>query len=278
MQAKDWIRWDSKFAEHPSAVAMDWRGHVYFWQLCCISKRYSFTGEVPHAYAFGAYVASKLRGMEVAAMDAGREQVTASGLVNDDGETLTIRNWLKWQSMTDAERSKKYRTSKKASQPVTETPSDRDERHTASRPVTSATHKTETETETETKKEPPNGGMSSKPDPLAGMYGDVFDYWKEVMGHPNAKLTADRKTKMRARFAEKYTVDDCKDAIDGCKASTHHMGQNDRNTVYDDLKRILATGGDLERFKGYLTNKPEQHSGVQDDGIYREFNEDKELF
>jgi len=280
MQAKDWIRWDSKFIEHPKAIGMDWRGCVYFWQLCCISKRYEFTGEVPHAHAAPAYIASKLPGIGTDTMEAGRQQVIDAGFVDDDGGTLTIRNWLKWQSMTDAERKRRSRS-------VTACPENTDKSGQGRTVVDksgqcpSVSDKTETETETNT--EPPNGGMSSKPDPRTKDAQDVFDYWKEQMGKTRAKFITKRRTAIRARFKEGYTVEDCKLAIDGCKASAYHMGDNTEGkdgagVVYDGFQLIFRAGN-VERFQGYATNKPATFNGIQADGIYREPNrKDKVLF
>lgn len=77
----------------------------------------------------------------------------------------------------------------------------------------------------------------------------VFDYWCEVMGKSgNAKLTTKRKNAVIKRLAEGYTVAHIKQAIDGCKRSPFHMGQNENKTVYDDLELICRDGGNLEKF------------------------------
>lgn len=269
MQAKDWIRWDSKFIEHPKAIGMDWRGCVYFWQLCCVSKRYEFTGEVPHAHAAPAYIASKLPGIGTDTMDAGRQQVIAAGFVADDGDTLTILNWLKWQSMTDAERKRRSRS-------VTASPENTDKggqgRTDADKSgqCPSVSDKTETETQTDINTEPPNGGMSSKPD-RSGEISEIHDHWKEVMGVPLGRLTADKRTKIGARLREGFTVDQCKQAIDGCRSNPRNMGENDTGKLYNSVDLIFRSGGKLEQFIGYL-RKPKLEDGIQADGIYREPN------
>lgn len=78
--------------------------------------------------------------------------------------------------------------------------------------------------------------------------GLVFDYWRQVMGHPRAKLDDKRKRKIRARLKDGYTIEDLKAAIDGCKRSPHHMGQNDRGTVYDDIELICRDAPHVDRF------------------------------
>jgi len=77
----------------------------------------------------------------------------------------------------------------------------------------------------------------------------VFAYWQRILNKPNSKLTKDRQAKIEARFKDGYTVDDMERAIDGCARSAHHMGQNDRNTVYDDLELICRDGKHLENFR-----------------------------
>ena len=126
--------------------------------------------------------------------------------------------------------------------------------------------------------------MSSKePDAPPADAQEVFDYWKEQMGKAKARFIPKRRTAIKARFKEGYTVEDCKLAIDGCKASSYHMGENTEGkdgagVVYDGFQLIFRAGN-VERFQGYATNKPKLKDGIQADGIYREPNrKDKVLF
>lgn len=77
----------------------------------------------------------------------------------------------------------------------------------------------------------------------------VFDHWKSVMSHPDARLVPKRKKLIEARLREGYSVDDLKAAVDGCKASDFHQGKNDSGKVYDDLTLILRSGDKVEQFK-----------------------------
>lgn len=77
----------------------------------------------------------------------------------------------------------------------------------------------------------------------------VFDHWRKAMGHADAKLTPDRRTKIESRLREKYTREQLCEAIDGCRASAFHMGANDAGTRHDDLTLILRNGGNVERFR-----------------------------
>lgn len=83
---------------------------------------------------------------------------------------------------------------------------------------------------------------------------DVFEYWRERTGRgQSSKLTSDRETKIRARICEGYTVEQCKQAIDGCMSSPFHTGQNDTGTVYTDITLIFRGGAKLEEFAAMAT-------------------------
>ena len=90
----------------------------------------------------------------------------------------------------------------------------------------------------------------------------VFDYWVFAMGKGSrAKKTQGRIKKIQARLAEGYSVELIKRAIDGCKLSPHHMGQNDQNKVYDDIDLICRSG---EKLEGFIENvsRPPAPKGV----------------
>jgi len=112
----------------------------------------------------------------------------------------------------------------------------------------------ETEAETETEAEKPMS-RSDEPD-------RVFRYWQEVMSHPKAKLDRKRRQKIRDRLADGYSTDDLMQAIDGCKRSPHHMGDNDRGTVYDDIELICRDAPHVDKFLK-LANQPDL-SGMSD--------------
>lgn len=76
----------------------------------------------------------------------------------------------------------------------------------------------------------------------------VFDHWRQVMQHPDGKLTAKRRRYIEQRLTEGYDADQLLRAIDGCRASAFHQGDNDRNRVYDDLTLICRDGEHVEQF------------------------------
>lgn len=93
----------------------------------------------------------------------------------------------------------------------------------------------------------------------------VFDHWVMRMGKGSStKLTKGRKSKIEARLKEGYSIDDIKQAIDGCANSGHHMGQNDTGTVYDDLTLICRNGEKVEWFKNNIAKvKPNEQVANQ---------------
>lgn len=85
---------------------------------------------------------------------------------------------------------------------------------------------------------------------------EIFAYWQKVMDHPTAKLISSRSRAIAARLNEGYTVDEIKLAIDGCRSSSFHMGDNLHRTVYDDLTLICRDGAKLEQFIGRRRSLP----------------------
>lgn len=77
---------------------------------------------------------------------------------------------------------------------------------------------------------------------------DVFAHWQRVMHHPQAKLDEKRAKAIGRRLADGYTVAELRQAVDGCRNSPHHMGQNDQRAVYDDVELICRDGAHVDKF------------------------------
>src|SRR5215471_511983 len=76
----------------------------------------------------------------------------------------------------------------------------------------------------------------------------VFNYWKDRTGHLEAKLTREREMKIRGRLEEGYTVEQLQEAIEGCRGSPFHQGDNERGHRYDDITLICRSGSKVEQF------------------------------
>jgi len=110
-----------------------------------------------------------------------------------------------------------------------------------------------------------NGNKSSKDlspkadDPVI----EIFEFWKQIMNKNNSSiLNAKRSKAIKARLKEGYTVDQIKQAILGCAATPHNMGQNDNGKRYDDIELICRDGTNVERFANNSTPQPVQKFGA----------------
>ena len=79
-----------------------------------------------------------------------------------------------------------------------------------------------------------NGHTSALPTDVQA----VFDHWKQTHSHPKAQLD-DKRLKVIRVALKTYSADQLCQSISGYKNSPHHMGQNDRKTVYDDIEIFL---------------------------------------
>lgn len=102
----------------------------------------------------------------------------------------------------------------------------------------------------------------------------VFAYWQAALNHPQAKLTTERKKKIQARLTQGYSVEQIQTAIDGCRASPYHMGQNDSGTVYDDIELICRNGSKLESFISKV-NQPTGGSNGRNQVPHRETHNER---
>ena len=100
---------------------------------------------------------------------------------------------------------------------------------------------------------------------------EVFKHWQAVMAKPKALLDDKRARAVKARLAEGRTVEDLKQAIDGCAQTPHNMGSNDRGEKFNDLELICRNGPNVERFLANATAppRPEGKHPVPDEGIIR---------
>ena len=83
----------------------------------------------------------------------------------------------------------------------------------------------------------------------------VFDHWKKVHGHPQAKLDGKRGRVIREAL-KVYTADELCEAISGYRNSPHHMGQNDRNTVYDGIELLLRDAKHIDAGLKFARDPP----------------------
>ncbi len=73
----------------------------------------------------------------------------------------------------------------------------------------------------------------------------VFDHWKTTWGKPKAKLD-DKRRNLIEKAIEAYSVEDLCDSISGYRNSPHHTGQNERQTVYDEISLFLRDASHID--------------------------------
>ena len=84
--------------------------------------------------------------------------------------------------------------------------------------------------------------------------GDVMRVWNEWVrvhrpGQENrVRLTEEREERISWAVAT-YGADACVEAIEGCRLSPFHQGDNDRRRKYDDVELILRDAAKIERFR-----------------------------
>lgn len=82
----------------------------------------------------------------------------------------------------------------------------------------------------------------------AGVVEEIFKYWQAELKHLQSVLDDKRRKVITARIKEGYTKERIMQAIRGIKLSPHNMGQNDRNTKFDDIELICRCGANVDRF------------------------------
>jgi uncharacterized protein YdaU (DUF1376 family) len=87
----------------------------------------------------------------------------------------------------------------------------------------------------------------------------VFEHWKSVWGHPRATLDAKRAKTIKAAL-QGYSAEDLCLSISGYLNSPHHSGQNDRNTVYDDIGLLLRDAAHIDAGLAFAARRPTLHT------------------
>jgi hypothetical protein len=101
-------------------------------------------------------------------------------------------------------------------------------------------------------------GEAEQPEEKHDPVIEIFDYWKETMHHPRAKMDDKRKKAIKNALKIGYEAEDLKSAIVGCSLTPHNMGMNDRNEKYDGIDLILRDAAQIDRFIANSINPPKQ--------------------
>ena len=111
-----------------------------------------------------------------------------------------------------------------------------------------------------TGKDPLPDKAPPSPDPVR----IVFNHWAATRPRPGAaKLTTDRRSKVKARLRDGYTAAELCNAVDGMMATPHNCGDNDRGERYDDLTVACQSGANVDRFIANADKPPTPRGGRQ---------------
>lgn len=83
----------------------------------------------------------------------------------------------------------------------------------------------------------------------------IFDHWKTVWNKPRARLDEKRRKLIRNALKNYSEADLCQ-SIAGYRNSPHHMGRNDRKTVYDDIELFLRDAKHIDAGLNFYANPP----------------------
>ncbi len=116
------------------------------------------------------------------------------------------------------------------------------------KPSVKAIPKQEQEQEQEQEQDKKTSGKPKSVGLSSSDLNDVFQHWCDVHGHSKARLDDKRRKLIRSAYALGYSVGDMKSAINGCKKSAFHQGDNKGKRVYDSLELILRSAEKIDTF------------------------------
>lgn len=109
---------------------------------------------------------------------------------------------------------------------------------------------------------PPNGELVPAEKPKENFKDEiqeVFDFWKITFNkNDRTVLSVDRKNKIKARFKEKYTVQDLKQAVIGCSKSSFHVEKS-----FTDIELICRSAKHVDQFLDIANNSHVSNENVQ---------------
>lgn len=106
---------------------------------------------------------------------------------------------------------------------------------------------------TKVKKEKDMSKIAEDSDLLTSQVSEIFSHWQTVLDRQKSKLDPKREKCIRARLKEGFTITELKTAINGCRASKFHMGDNDSRKAYTEITLIFRDAPHVEEFTTYLT-------------------------
>lgn len=249
-----WFKVDDSFYSHPKVLALrasrNGKGAIALWTLAGSWCSQQLTeGRVPrHVVAM------------LGASRADAETLVAAGLWVRDGDVgYAFHDWLSRNPSRASVEAKRGKTAERVARWRERNAVTKASRNGVTNASCNASGNAAPDP---TRPDPINKYLSSssadadpapsEPKPKPDRVAEVFDHWRAVMGHPRAKLDPKRRRVIAAAL-KLYSLDDCKAAIDGCRASPFHMGENDRRERYDGIDLIFRSA---DKIDGFIAKAP----------------------
>ncbi|NEX20301.1 hypothetical protein G3480_08265 [Thiorhodococcus mannitoliphagus] len=99
-----------------------------------------------------------------------------------------------------------------------------------------------------------------RPDPVS----QVFDYWHATMNKTRCRLDNKRRRAIAGRLKDGYSVEELREAIDGCKGSAWHQGANINRRVYDDIELICRDAVKVDQFRSIADAAQREQRELED--------------
>lgn len=107
-----------------------------------------------------------------------------------------------------------------------------------------------------------NGSNPGEIEIPSGAVDRVFVHWQSVHDYKTAKLDPKRRKLIREAL-KLYGEDDLCRSLSGYKNSPHHMGQNDRNTVYNSIELLLKDAKRIDAGLRFFDSPPRTDLSAQ---------------
>lgn len=248
--ALNWFRVDADLIDHPKTFALetelrDPKAGWYLIRIWAWLTRYAQHGQIE---------GDRVSHLESAAKWAGESGKLVHALVKtgwldvQTGGALEAHDWGEKQGKM-FEKAEKDRERKRISRKTARAgPRDGAKTARVRNERTNETYVTDEQTTSVEQARPVPLSLEIVEPPKRDDAAEVFEYWKAVMGSGRSVLDSKRRKLIEARIVEGATTQELKRAIDGCKASAFHQGENDRRTKYSTIELICRDRAKVEQF------------------------------
>lgn len=242
MTGLPWLRLYTEYATDPKIQILAFDDQRHFVMLLCLKGNGTLDCDVPNE-GYRERLVAKALGLDTASAMEAKRRLVEGGLIAIDWQPCRWGDRQPHSDHNSAERQKRYRENKK-----------RDGNDDVTTPLRDSDaidkirlDKTRQDKNQDMSGKPDVGPAKPSPEVTRGSEVQrVFDHWREVWGHPHAKLDAKRKAAITAALKLGYEVVTLCESISGYKNSDHHTGKNERSAVFDELTLFLRDAAHID--------------------------------